>query len=417
MQAAKGAKTGSKRGSSARGGGRVRGNMDKHGGSSWTLETDFDGEGSGYQQQRKSKRKRNSTGGTFTPNNTPNTTSNTTRVPQSHASGNASENASANDYYKYLSSDEKLSLILTKLSTNETSMTTLQVKFDKAFGKRGQVPKLESQVRAQSDRLKALEYKSIDLEARSRRNNLLFKGFDESRNENCAQIVANLIRDRLLITDDIPIQRAHRLGKYSNDRTRFIIVAFSNYADTERIMAEVYRLKGLGKAISRDYPAEIVEARKTLWTDYSDLRKKLEGTRAKVAIVYPAKLLHNGRVVRDMFPDWNVHMRKSRAKPADPIDHSNTGPRDQQTSHKSVYDQSTDTASSCDDSASDDSDETPSETEHSSADIQFESQPQIPEPANSQSSQASGVPGITESQMDSANPVTITAFSPRFNAH
>ncbi|KAH3734421.1 hypothetical protein DPMN_040861 [Dreissena polymorpha] len=38
----------------------------------------------------------------------------------------------------------------------------------------------------QSHLLKTLSYKSIDLEARGRKNNLIFRGISESRYENCA---------------------------------------------------------------------------------------------------------------------------------------------------------------------------------------------------------------------------------------
>ena len=62
--------------------------------------------------------------------------------------------------------DDKLTLILTKLATNETRMGTIEHKIDTAFGKGGQLAKLEETVQAQSDRLTVLEYRSIDIEAR-----------------------------------------------------------------------------------------------------------------------------------------------------------------------------------------------------------------------------------------------------------
>ena len=76
----------------------------------------------------------------------------------------------------YLSTDQKLSLILSKLSVNEGRVGYIQNKLDTVLNIRSRVTAVENVIRSQNDRLKLLEYRSIDLEARSRRNNLLFKG-------------------------------------------------------------------------------------------------------------------------------------------------------------------------------------------------------------------------------------------------
>ena len=52
-------------------------------------------------------------------------------------------------------------------------------------------------------RMKYLEYKSIDLESRSRRNNLVFRGLQEALNyENCEEIVTNFICEHLDMNGD-----------------------------------------------------------------------------------------------------------------------------------------------------------------------------------------------------------------------
>ena len=50
---------------------------------------------------------------------------------------------------------------------------------------------------AQNDFLKTVAYKSFDLEARARRNNLIFRGFAENYGENCLQILQDFLRNRL----------------------------------------------------------------------------------------------------------------------------------------------------------------------------------------------------------------------------
>ena len=64
-----------------------------------------------------------------------------------------------------------------------------------------------------TDMLKTLAYKSIDLEARSRRNNLIFWGLVENREENCFALIRQFIKNELdLDADNMYLARAHRLG-------------------------------------------------------------------------------------------------------------------------------------------------------------------------------------------------------------
>ena len=61
--------------------------------------------------------------------------------------------------------------------------------------------------------LKTLAYKSIDLEARSRRNNLILWGLAENVNENCFVVIRDFIKNELdLNADKMYLARAHRLG-------------------------------------------------------------------------------------------------------------------------------------------------------------------------------------------------------------
>ena len=61
--------------------------------------------------------------------------------------------------------------------------------------------------------LKTLAYKSIDLEARSMRNNLIFWGLAENVRENCFAVIRGFIKNELdLDADNMYLARAHRLG-------------------------------------------------------------------------------------------------------------------------------------------------------------------------------------------------------------
>ena len=65
---------------------------------------------------------------------------------------------------------DKLTLILRKMTANETRMKSLNSKIDYALHSSGaRLNSVEKNIETQNHRTKVLEYKSIDIEARSRR--------------------------------------------------------------------------------------------------------------------------------------------------------------------------------------------------------------------------------------------------------
>lgn len=263
-----------------------------------------------------------------------------TRVNTDGQSGQNDQIITQSDY-ENLTMDKKLSVLFSHVNT-------IGHKVDNCLLLHLKVQELETSLSDHDFRLKLLEYKSVDLEARSRRNNLIFGGISEQQNENCHTRIAHFLRDHLGISPCPEIPRAHRLGKFQRDATRPIIVYFLDYRDTEHILSNANKLKGLDFNINRDYPKEIVNARKLLWPDYKQLREAYP--RSKISIVFPAKLVKDGRVVSDMFPHWNTVMQGNRISTSKtvlinipttqpqpdnpmftnnpPIHHSQTSPRD-----------------------------------------------------------------------------------------
>ena len=213
--------------------------------------------------------------------------------------------------YETLSNEEKLNLILSKVSVNENRFKRLESIFDTVANHQRRISKIESVVKSYDDRIRLLEYKSIDLEARSRRNNILFYGLKENRNEDCKDIICQFVSDQLQISiSDTDISRAHRIGRFDPRKVRPVIVAFQAYPTAEKIIKQGYLLKDSNFSISRDFPMEILRARKTLWPEYKQI--KLQNPSAKVVLIYPAKLLVNQRVVKDLFPEWDSLINGSR---------------------------------------------------------------------------------------------------------
>ena len=117
--------------------------------------------------------------------------------------------------------------------------------------------------------------KTVDLEDRSRRNNLLFFNIPEaskdgrSDNENCEEKIIHILEEKQFFSSDyeIYIDRAHRLGPKRNhetDRPRPIIVRFSYYKDKQKIITNGKKLKGTGIGVSEDFSKATVEEHKHL---------------------------------------------------------------------------------------------------------------------------------------------------------
>lgn len=192
-----------------------------------------------------------------------------------------------------LSGDEKLNLILSKVTINEGKFEQLERKLDSVLTLRTRVDNMDTVIRSHENRLKLLEYKSIDIEARGRRCNLIFHGLMEGRRENCTSLLIQFLENELGFDDTPFIERAHRLGRFQQNKgPRPIIAAFNSYTETERIMSNARLLAGKPFSISRDFPKEIMNARKILWPKLKDERRKYPSD--KTSIQYPAKLVVNG---------------------------------------------------------------------------------------------------------------------------
>ena len=218
-----------------------------------------------------------------------------------------------------LSTDDKLSLILAKLSVNESKVGKIERLLGTMTKKEKRVSEIETVVRSHNDRLRLLGYKSLDIEARSRRNNLVIHGFLERRNEDCASRVIGFLQDALNLesADSTWIERAHRLGRYDRTKSaRPIIVAFSCYRHIESIMANVNRLRDTDFSVNRGLPAEITRARKILWPKLKQIRQ--DNPLSKAMIVFPAKIILDGRVVDDIVPEWDNTLRGSRIDASHP---------------------------------------------------------------------------------------------------
>ena len=128
-----------------------------------------------------------------------------------------------------------------------------------------------------------LRNKVIDLEDRSRRNNLRMDGIKETENETweeCERKVRSVLTNKLGIAE-VHIERAHRGGYVKNqegnirhDVPRSIVFKLLSFRDKSNIMKNANRLKNTGIYINEDFCKETNDIRKSLWPKVQELRKQ-----------------------------------------------------------------------------------------------------------------------------------------------
>ena len=149
--------------------------------------------------------------------------------------------------------------------------------------------------------LHEVNQQSIDQEARSRRNNLLFYGVAETEEDDAREELSKFLIDKcgLPHAKDMLIQRVHRLPtRKIHGKTRPIIASFVDFRQREMVRSSRRNLKG-PHAISEDFPRQIREARKMLSGEFGELAKNRQN---KLGVAYPAKLICNGKVIRVVDP-------------------------------------------------------------------------------------------------------------------
>jgi hypothetical protein len=84
-------------------------------------------------------------------------------------------------------------------------MRKFEAKLDKCLQIQGNIPGMRSSLDNHEDRFALHEYKSIDIESRSRRNNIIFVGYLESRDKDRIRKVNSFVRNDLQIESQVCI--------------------------------------------------------------------------------------------------------------------------------------------------------------------------------------------------------------------
>lgn len=160
---------------------------------------------------------------------------------------------------------------------------------------------LNAEVNALRQETERVSEESVDLQARSMRDNLLFFNFqecdssDERRTENCTEKIKAFCAGTLKIEDsqELKIDRAHRVGTYERNKTRPIVVKFNYFPDKVRVKQAAYNvLKGSAYRVADQFPRKIEERRQVLYP----IMVKARESGKQVKMVHD-KLYINGRVM------------------------------------------------------------------------------------------------------------------------
>uniref|UniRef100_A0A4D5RFB8 Putative tick transposon n=1 Tax=Ixodes scapularis TaxID=6945 RepID=A0A4D5RFB8_IXOSC len=113
-----------------------------------------------------------------------------------------------------------------------------------------------------------LRASQAELEDRSRRDNLLFYGLTDAHSETWAQTeekLLNVVSTSLNFPiSSESIERAHRLGVFSDNKCRPVIVKFLSFKLKQQILFSSAKLKPSGITVSEDYSVPTRQARRKL---------------------------------------------------------------------------------------------------------------------------------------------------------
>lgn len=142
-----------------------------------------------------------------------------------------------------------------------------------------------------------LRHKVIDLEARSRRQNIKIVGLPEKvENGRPTEFLIKFIPDLLGASNfskPLEVDRAHRLGRQLGEdaRPRVMIARIHHFQMKEKILQlarQQFPLRYEGRPIHifPDLPAEIMKQRQA----FNDVRKQLRSAGVRSGFIYPARL-------------------------------------------------------------------------------------------------------------------------------
>ncbi len=157
------------------------------------------------------------------------------------------------------------------------------------------------------------------LENQSRRNNIKLLGVPEDSNEkswdDTEDKVKSLIKMHLKVSDEVDIERAHRVGKFQKEgrrdsngkhqppKPRAIVAKFKSWKVKEQILKKAREVRPTSLMFVNDFSQRTLEKRRALIPELEKARKNNK----------QAFLVMDRLVVRDKPPDARPRMRNNKS--------------------------------------------------------------------------------------------------------
>ena len=214
--------------------------------------------------------------------------------------------AKLDDVQKKTENNEKeITQLKKEMSEKETAVRKVHSRIDKVVDN---FEKLSSDMNETKTRCGNLERKlyevsqqRLELDARCRRNNLLFHGVPETDEDNTRAELTTFLVDKCGLSNgnELLLQSVHRVPtRKTPGKTRPIIAKFVDFRQRELVRSTRSNLKGK-QAISQDLPKEIRNARRVIADQFAELRKNKDN---RLGVAYPCKLICNNQVIRIVDP-------------------------------------------------------------------------------------------------------------------
>ncbi|CAG2252399.1 unnamed protein product [Mytilus edulis] len=104
----------------------------------------------------------------------------------------------------------------------------------------------------------------LDLQCRSMKNNLVFTGLYNVRDENTEELLRCFLYNELGIDYKIEFGNVHRFGRYQGGG-RPIVARFLYHCDLQYVLDNAYRLRNTRYGIKQQFPKEIEDRRRKLY--------------------------------------------------------------------------------------------------------------------------------------------------------
>jgi hypothetical protein len=167
--------------------------------------------------------------------------------------------------------------VATRIKSVEDKLINMEDRADSVDFTVGEVEDRVHQLQVENRKLRE---GLIDMQARSMRDNLIFKGVPESETETAEDIeitLKKIFTDQLHLAqelvDQLKFERVHRFGS-PVFKPRRIVARFTSFKDREAVRRNANKLKGSDIYISEQFPPEVMEERRKLWPEFKRCKEQ-----------------------------------------------------------------------------------------------------------------------------------------------